>query len=383
MTRTPFAHRKLAIVAAALAALGLGVQSAFSVGSAAHQSSIVVSGSIVDADRNAVPALQVVLNLPVVSSSGSIAGKSLPIGSTRTDDAGHFAIRAEVTPQLQKLGSLRDGWLNFDLLVFNSTVTLYRAVPRQIVKGGWVGPPETNGSTDLGTLVFAARQPGVGTTTKRFVAAAHRSSSCIDSNTTLATATLLTKVLEVHTATGPAHINYGPTADSYISVIVMIGAGPWSEGAGDFHVTNTLGSAATLDVSAGYHHMLRSYFKFVKVRTTNPCTGVRVTIKGTTWTKNAFSVGSTTDPSKGCTVAPYTSHVQTFAPGAMFTRNANPANRWPSAVDLTTLGGPASLANARSGYSSKVWVKWQFPSGGKLCGYSVLPSSSLRIFAGA
>jgi hypothetical protein len=384
VTRWLLADRRWAAAVVALGVFAFGVQSALSAGSASKADSIVVSGTIVDANKQALPSLQVVLMLAPLTNATTF--KSLLVGSTTTDAAGHFSIAAEVTPYFQKIASVNDGWLNFDLSAAGQGLAIYRSVPRQLVKGGWIGPPEDGGSVDVATLDLAPGQPGVGPIRRRSLKAAggaRRILSCSETTTLLATATLVTTVGELHAVRGNARFNYGPTADSNIDAVVSVGSAPWSA-AGTVHIGNSRTAPGSLIVAPPFHRRLRTYFVYKKWRTVNTCTGSRVTIKAWRWAASKLVVGKTTDLSVACTVPPFSdaSHKQSFGASSSFLRNSSLAKRWVPAVNLLSLGGPTSLAGSRSGYSLKVWGRWWFTTAGSLCGDTALPPTSLRIFAG-
>lgn len=346
----------------------------------------IVAGTVVNADAKPLAKLLVLFYLPIPSGARE-APKSVLVATARTDSAGHFEISTANTSLLATQARRNDGWLNFDLLVSSSTLTLYRAVARTYTGTGWAGPEDINkGSIDLGRLVLAPREPGVGPRgVSRTVELVQSSTACSESSVLLASAVLVTTIGEVHTHVGPATFNYGATADSNIDAVVKVGSAAWSESVGVVHIGNTRSSAAVLSSAAGSHRLVRTPFNYQKVQITNTCTGVRLTIKPVSWASVKLTTASTTDPSSRCTISPMNSAPRkvTFSAGTSFLRNANPAKKWPKAVDLSPLGGPSGLAGARSGYSSRVWTRWSFPSRGSLCGDTAAPSSSLRIFAGA
>jgi len=340
----------------------------------------IVSGTVVDGSRRARSGLLVLLYLPIGLETKT--PKSLFVGSTKTDGSGRFVISTQNTSTLKTVAAANDRWLNLDLLVTSSDLTLYRAAARTFTGTAWAGPEDIRkGSVDLGTLSLALGQPGVGP--KKSSRSVQGAATCTETITFLSAANLGTIVGEVHTAVGSAHFNYGPTADSNIDAVVKVGTAAWSESVGTVHIGTSHDKALTFDAGAGQHRRLRTQFRYNKVKITNSCSGVRYTIKPVTWpTAATLTNASISDPSGGCGSSPYSSHKMSFSAGTSFTRNANAAKKWIPAVDLSPLSGPTSLAGARSGYSGNVWVKWSFPSKGTLCGDTAGPSSSARIGAG-
>lgn len=369
---------RIALTFAVLASLAATTHLALG---APAQTDVIVSGTVVDATGQPVPSLEVDLYLPLVDARGSIATASVFIVSSTTNDAGQFTLKAEATPKLRALASVNDGWLNFDLLAFNATLTFYRSVTRRLVDSGWVAPPEDGNSTNLGSVPFAPGQPGVGSTKKRSVAAVRRTAQCSETNKLSGRAALWTAIGELHTATGTAVFKYGAVADSSISVAVQVGSAPWST-SGTVHIGNRQSSGASVHAGASAHELIRAAFVYDKVVTTNSCAGTRVTIRATKWISSKLSLRRLNDPARSCRGARFVSHTRLFASGQSFARFTFVAYAWPHAVDLSPLGAPGAQAFARSGYSHRVLAKWIFPSGGRLCGDTGPPSHSLRIFAG-
>ena len=368
-------RRLVSMLFVAAVTAAIAVQAASTARSTARATTEVVSGTLVDANGNALPQLQVYLYLPPATYVSSY--KSVPVGTGVTDASGHFSIVAERTATFSKQAAANAGWLNFDLVATDGKLTIYRSVPRQVTKGGYLGPAEDNGATALATATLALGQPGVGPVKGR--RSSSQATGCSQSSTVVGPVAIATTVGELHTFNGGAIFDYGPVANSDIDSVVRVGSAAWSVGVGPVHISTARTSAAVIHAAAGFHHQLRTTFTYQKTTTTNTCTGVRVTIKPLAWATSKLSLAATTDLNSTCG----STHRQSFAAGSQFTRNSNLANRWTPAVNLSALGGPAALASARSGYyPSRVWSKWTFASAGSLCGDTALPTTALRIFAG-
>jgi hypothetical protein len=354
----------------------------------------IVEGRFVNGENEPLVGLRVLLYLTPPTSSRSRVRDRL-VASSTTDEKGGFSLDAGNSSLLRKLGRSNDGWLNLDLLAGTSQLYLYRSLPRKFVRKGWTGTADARGSVDLGAVILAPGQPGVGPRKASFrIRPARRPQSavgaaaCTQSSSVQLGRTLYTLIGELHNVDASARLSYGRTSDSVIDAAVSFGSSSssWSV-SGTTMIANTRVSPVSKAVTGVYRRRLRSLFRYERRLIFNTCTGSRRTIKAVRWSGSMTDGGPAPDPSSHCTVGPYNTAPRhsSFAAGTSFTRSVNLAFRYPKAVDLSpsTAFSAGIALGARSGYSARVRARWSFVAAGGLCGDTAAPGASKRIFAGS
>jgi hypothetical protein len=331
----------------------------------------------------------------VSSASVSIAiardGATSTIGNATTSDDGSFSI--PITP-----GSAREvadealanaGWVNFDVVATDGSLSFDGGVPRKISVGTW---SDGNGSPDPMTIVLSDGAAGVSSVSApaRRLAGGGAPIYCSTDRDAIAQYDKRRVIIgELHTGLDQrAHFDYGQKADTDIDVAISVDGTVWKKAGFKAHVGTSMGTTdeATEKQNVGqeFGHKLASYFRVVKYKVHRSCffgygNKTWYELRATRW-QGGLDIDEDVSRFDHQCLTTYSKYALPQPPDSEFGTITTRAFEYSAGLEIFGIS-----LGTRSGYSRWVDLHWHF---GKkfnrywLCGDTDFPRFAKRIFAG-
>lgn len=341
----------------------------------------IVSGQVVNGNGN--PAAGAWVNLYVdPTNDGAVS----PIATTTTDANGNYTIQQANTPALQALAAANNGYVNFELQIDSTSLSMIRDLALTYANGAW-----TNGQAPstaaVRTLRLAAGRAGVAKmrTSKGLIPHIGGPDPCANKTfTTIDTRDNYTTVGEMHTAGDASEtFTYGQQADTDTDIAIGLqgGTGAWSI-SGSIHLgdSNTSGSSVDWTAQDNFGKRVETQFHYIKQKVhyvPDACPADYQQIKATGWNGGAQNGDDNSNLDHNCNNV---GHVTDYVKGSGFHRYQNNMVKW--SVGVVAFG---IELGSQSGWSTYVDSRWHFGMVGAnhyLCGSDAGVTTSHRIYAG-
>jgi hypothetical protein len=341
----------------------------------------IASGQVVNGAGNPIPNAWVNL---YVDPTGD--GTVSPIATTATDANGNYTVQEPNTAALQTLAAANDGYVNFELQIDSTSLSMIRDFAMTFSNGTWTtglaAPTAVNG-----TLRLAAGHRGVASMrrSKRLAPHIGGPDPCANKTfTTIDTRDNYTTVGEVHTA-GDADetFTYGQSADTDTDIAIGLagGTGPWSI-SGSVHLGDSTSSGSDVNwhVNSNVGRRVETQFHYIKQKVhyvPDACPADYQQIKSTGWNGGAQNGDDNSNLDHNCNAI---GHKTDYVKGSGFHRYQNDMVKW--SVGVVAFG---IELGSRSGWSTLVDSRWSFGNVGAdhyLCGSDAGVTTSHRIYAG-
>jgi hypothetical protein len=348
---------------------------------------IIVSGVLADAADRPVPGDVELFAWPTGRpiQIGEIA-KLVPLGYVRAGRDGRFTVRADATPELNKLANLNGGYVNLELRALAGGVIHEAEFSRFLDEERFSAQEARPGKTGRNVEWRAApdepaepirvnlgQSPGPqGDPSSNRISPMQGGCSGMKLIESQVGETVIGE-LRTPPDTVKATFLYGKRADSEISVAARAAKGPW-EVSGSHHIGNAQRGAMWQNAAGGQHVVVRTRFIYDKYEY-HCAIGRREKVVPREWMGDGMSESV---PERGCMHADE-KRLGRYGRDGGFIRDKERAVTWNGAVSVF-----GASMSARSGYSESVTASWEF--GGQslhlLCGDDGPPWRSRHVFAG-
>ena len=340
----------------------------------------VLTGRVVDGSGGGVQA-----DVAIYLNSESDAET---VGTATTSADGSFTVRLTRAraAAVAREAVANNGWVNFDVLASNGTLTYDGVVARRIGVGGWTDG--TSQPAPFQIVLAPGADAVIGGGSLRTTQGVEQFVFCTIQKIKVDEMRKFVVIGELHTGSDQtAWFEYGRRGDSHVQVAASANGTVWKAIKASVHVSNTVGSGNLSYVRwnerSNFGRQLKVRMLFHKIERFLSC---NPQVRSWRWEAKKWEPSQQygndlrhLDDHCLDTLAQFRSP---FAPGGEYHKNESRAHEWDVGAEIAGVG-----VNARSGWSQWVDSHWRF---GRrfdtywLCGNNNANlDEATRIFAGA